>query len=152
MAPQRLNLGPRTCRRGSLTRQFSPSPNGAPTYQRELVGHLAVWWDFGSEAIGREEFVAVVILDDFPNGLQRHGVRAELVRAHVVERSGLGGIPCEKAFQLVLGTLHSPLFQQLSPEASHSQHRPETSFHVGKLSHVTCLTPPMEIHVTLCLY
>lgn len=53
---------------------------------------LSVGGQLGSEAVRREEFVAVVILDDFTYGLQRHGVRVHLVRTHVVQGRGLGRV------------------------------------------------------------
>lgn len=65
-----------------------PCPTGR-AHQRKLVGDLAVRWDFGTKAVGREELVAVVVLDDFPHCLQCQGIGAQLVRAHVVQRGGL---------------------------------------------------------------
>lgn len=56
------------------------------------MGDLPVGRQFGSEAVRREEFVAVVILDDFTDGLQSHGVRVHLVRTHVVQGGGLGRV------------------------------------------------------------
>lgn len=56
------------------------------------MGDLPVGRQLGSEAVRREEFVAVVILDDFADGLQSHGVRVHLVRTHVVQGGGLGRV------------------------------------------------------------
>lgn len=53
------------------------------------MGDLAVRWDFGTKAIGREELVTVVVLDDFPHCLQCQGIGAQLVGARVVQRGGL---------------------------------------------------------------
>lgn len=50
---------------------------------------LAIRREFSSKAIGREEFVTVIILDDFPYGFKGHGVRVQLIRVHVVERCRL---------------------------------------------------------------
>lgn len=58
-------------------------------YQRKVVRDLAIRWDFGTKAIGREELVTVVVLDDFPHGLQCQGIGAQLVGADVVQRGGL---------------------------------------------------------------
>lgn len=82
-------MGPNACKAAIQPLQPLPSPGKARTYQRELVGHLAIWWNFGSKAVGGEKFVTVIILDDLTNCLQRHGIGAELVWAHVVERGGL---------------------------------------------------------------
>lgn len=50
---------------------------------------LSVRWEFGSKAVRGEEFVTVVVLDDFPYGFEGHGVRIQLVWVHVVERRRL---------------------------------------------------------------
>lgn len=50
---------------------------------------LSIRWEFGSEAVSGEEFVTVIVLDDFPHGFEGHGVRVQLVRVHVVERRRL---------------------------------------------------------------
>lgn len=57
------------------------------------MGDLSVRGKLGAEAICREVFVAVVVLDDLPHGLEGHGVRVHLVRTHVVQRGGLGRVP-----------------------------------------------------------
>lgn len=56
------------------------------SYQRELVGHPAVRGQLGPEAEGGEHLVAVVVLDDLPDGGQRQRVGVQLVGAHVVQR------------------------------------------------------------------
>lgn len=61
-------------------------------HQWECVGDLSVRGQLGSKAVRREEFVAVVILDDLANSLQSHGVRVHLVRTHVVQGGGLGRV------------------------------------------------------------
>lgn len=61
---------------------FPPHPRA---HQGKLMGDLAVGWDFGAEAIGGEELVTVVVLDDLPHCLQRQGVGAQLVGARVVQ-------------------------------------------------------------------
>lgn len=71
-----------------------PSPGA---HQGELVGDLAVGRQLGAEAVGGEELVAVVVLDDLPNGLERQGIGAELVGAGVVQRGGLRRHPCGTA-------------------------------------------------------
>lgn len=58
-------------------------------HQRKLVGDLAIRRDFGTKAVGREELVTVVVLDDFPHCLQCQGIGAQLVGARVVQRGGL---------------------------------------------------------------
>ena len=63
------------------------------TDQGEGVGHIPVWGQLGPEAVGWEELVAVVVLDDVPHRLQGHSVGVHLVRAHVVQRGGLRGVP-----------------------------------------------------------
>lgn len=63
-------------------------------HQRELMWHPSIWGQFGSEAQSREHLVAVVVLNDLPDGLQRHGVSVELVGVHVVQRGWLWGVTC----------------------------------------------------------
>lgn len=57
------------------------------------MGDFAVGGQLSSEAVGGEELVAVVVLDDLADRLQGHGVGVHLVGAHIVEGSGLGGVP-----------------------------------------------------------
>lgn len=64
--------------------QSSALPPGTP-YQWELVGHPAIRGQLGAKAKGREHLVAVVVLDDFPDGRQRQRVGIQLVGAHVVQ-------------------------------------------------------------------
>ena len=56
---------------------------------------LAIRGQLGSKSVGREQLVTVVVLDDLPDSLQGHGVGVHLVRAHIVEGSGLGRVTCE---------------------------------------------------------
>lgn len=63
-------------------------------YQGKLVGYPSLWWQLGPKAVGWEELVTVIVLDDFSHCLQGHGIGAELVGTHVVQGSGLQGIPC----------------------------------------------------------
>lgn len=67
---------------------------GTASYQGELMGNAAVGWDLGTKAVRGEELVAVVVLDDLADGLQCHGVGAQLVWAHVVQGGGLRRDPC----------------------------------------------------------
>ena len=46
----------------------------------------------GTKAQRGKHLIAVVVLDDLPDGAQGHGVVVQLVRAHVVERGGLGRV------------------------------------------------------------
>ena len=59
------------------------------------MGHPAIRGQLGPEAEGGEHLVAVVVLDDLPDGGQRQRVGVQLVGAHVVQRRGLRGVPCE---------------------------------------------------------
>lgn len=43
-----------------------------------------LWGQLGSKAIGWEELVTVVVLNDLSHCLEGHGIGAELVGAHVV--------------------------------------------------------------------
>lgn len=61
-------------------------------HQGELVRHPSIWGKLGAKAQCRKHLVAVIVLDDFSNSPQRHGVVIELVRAHVMEGGGLGRI------------------------------------------------------------
>lgn len=63
-------------------------------YQGELVGDPSFWRQLGSKAIGWEELVTVIVLDDFSHCLEGHGIGAELVGTHVVQGGGLQRIPC----------------------------------------------------------
>lgn len=63
-------------------------------YQGELVRYPPLWGQLGPKAIGWEEFVTVVVLNDLSHCLEGHGIGAELVGTHVVQRGGLQGIPC----------------------------------------------------------
>lgn len=65
------------------------------THQGKLMGHPSVRRQFGSEAKCWEHLVAVVVLNDLADCLQGHGVGIQLVRAHVVQRGGLGWVSCE---------------------------------------------------------
>lgn len=60
--------------------------------QREGVGDLSVGGQLGSEAIGWEKLVTVIVLDDLPHSFECHGVGVHLVRVHVVEGGGLGRV------------------------------------------------------------
>lgn len=89
-------------RPGRLLPSPTPSSNRFPqprsrAHQGELVGDLAIGWQLGSKAVGREELVAVVVLDDLPDGLECQGVCAQLVGAGVVQRGGLRWQPCGTA-------------------------------------------------------
>lgn len=50
---------------------------------------------FGSEAQGGEHLVTVVVLNDLPDGSEGHGVVVHLIRAHVMQRGGLGRVACD---------------------------------------------------------
>lgn len=63
-------------------------------HQGKLVGDTPIWWELGTESQRRKQLVAVVVLDDLPDGAQGHGVVIQLVRAHVMERGGLGWVAC----------------------------------------------------------
>lgn len=58
-------------------------------YQGELVRYPSLWGQLSSKSIGWKELVTVVVLDDLPYCLEGHGIGAELVGTHVVQRSGL---------------------------------------------------------------
>ena len=56
------------------------------------MGHPPVRGQLGPEAQGRKHLITVVVLDDLAHSLQGHGVGVHLVRVHVVEGGGLGGV------------------------------------------------------------
>lgn len=68
-------------------------------HQWKLVGHPSIRGQFGAEAQSRKHLVAVVVLNDLPDGLQCHGVSVQLVGVHVVQRRWLWWVTCG-AFQL----------------------------------------------------
>lgn len=57
------------------------------------MGHPAIRGQLGPEAEGREHLVAVIMLDDLPDGGQRQRIGVQLVGAHVVQGRGLRGVP-----------------------------------------------------------
>lgn len=61
-------------------------------HQGKLVRDPPIRWKLGAEAQCRKHLVAVVVLDDLSDGSQRHGVVVQMVRAHVMERGGLGRV------------------------------------------------------------
>lgn len=61
-------------------------------HQGKLVRDPSIRGKFGAEAQRRKHLVAVVVLDDLPDSSQGHGVVVQLVRAHVMERGGLGRV------------------------------------------------------------
>lgn len=69
---------------------------GPILYQGKLVGDPPLWGQLGPKTIGWEELVTVVVLDDLSHCLEGHGIGAELVGTHIVQRSGLQGIPCRE--------------------------------------------------------
>lgn len=64
-------------------------------HQRKLVRDSSVWGQFGSKAQGGKHLVTVIVLDDLPDGSQGHGVVVHLIRAHVMQRGGLGRVACD---------------------------------------------------------
>lgn len=68
---------------------------------------LSVWGKFRSEAVGRKEFVAVVVLDDVAHRLQRHRIHVQLVRIHVVQRGGLRWVACGETVPLLALAPHA---------------------------------------------
>lgn len=61
-------------------------------HQSKLVRDSSVWGKLGTKPQRRKHLVAVVVLDDLSNGSQCHGVVVQLIRAHVMERGGLGRV------------------------------------------------------------
>lgn len=70
------------------------------TYQGKFMRDPSIRWQLGSKPQGRKHFITVIVLDDFSNCLQGHGIGIQLVGAHVVEGSGLGWVTLgrKKAF------------------------------------------------------
>lgn len=64
------------------------------SYQGKLVGDPSVRWQLGSKPQSGKHLIAVVVLDDFSDCLQGHGVGIQLVGTHVVEGGGLGWVTC----------------------------------------------------------
>lgn len=62
------------------------------SYQWECVGDFAIRGQLSAKAIGRKELVTVIVLDNLTHRFQGHGICIHLVRAHIVERGGLGWI------------------------------------------------------------
>lgn len=77
------------------------------SHQWEGVRDLSVWGKFCSEAVGRKEFVAVVVLDDVAHRLQRHRVHVQLVRIHVVQRGWLRWVACGETVPLLAVAPHA---------------------------------------------
>lgn len=71
----------------SSTENSHERNTGGQLHQWELVGHPSIRGQFGAEAQSRKHLVAVVVLNDLADGLQRHGVSVQLVGVHVVQRS-----------------------------------------------------------------
>lgn len=82
-------------------------------YQGELVGDPPLWRQFGPKAIGWEQLVTVVVLDDLSHCLEGHGISAELVGTHVVQRGRLQGIPCGEMVTCL--SLHESTYQPMHP-------------------------------------
>lgn len=78
----------------TLFRKQPQAKTGGQLHQRELVGHPSIGGQFCPKAQSREHLVAVVVLNDLPDGLQRHGVSVQLVGVHVVQRGWLWWVTC----------------------------------------------------------
>lgn len=65
------------------------------SYQWEGMGDFAVRGQLSSEAIGRKELVAVIVLDNLTHCFQGHGICIHLVRTHIVKGGGLRGVTFE---------------------------------------------------------
>lgn len=84
------------------------------------MGDPSLWGQLGPKAVGWEEFVTVIVLDDFSHCLQGHGIGAELVGTHVVQGGGLQGIPCRDTGAQPHGHLahlpiHLPAYPYMHP-------------------------------------
>lgn len=66
------------------------------------MGDFAIRGQLSSEAIGREELVAVVVLDNLTHRFQGHGICIHLVRAHIVERGGLRRVTYGNTYNMVV--------------------------------------------------
>lgn len=60
------------------------------------MGDCAIRGHLSSKTIGRKEFVTVVVLDNLSYSFQSHCICVHLVRTHIMEGSGLRGIPLEE--------------------------------------------------------
>lgn len=60
------------------------------------MGDFAIGGQLSTEAIGRKELIAVVVLDNFSHCFQCHGICIHLVRTHIMEGGGLGWVTLEE--------------------------------------------------------
>lgn len=79
-----------------MSRSSEENSSACMCHQWKNMGDFAIRGQLSSKTIGGKEFVTVVVLDNLSYSFQGHCICIHLVRTHIMEGSGLRGIPWEE--------------------------------------------------------